>query len=190
MLMLRITSESRHHPRATHRREIRIPFGAGRFLAAFEGVEGGFAIGSSIVVGLSLAGLHHGVLLSTAVISLIVNGFNAASVKYSTEHYLDELDGRETRNPFRRYFLPSFIEFVCYIVISILTILPLLLLIDLTAIAVILSVTITLMLLFLAGLWRGFILRTNPLRDASETALLGLGIIAVGFVAGIIVATF
>ena len=72
-----------------------IPLGAEKFLAVFEGLEGGFAIGAGVLAGLSFAGLDRKILLMTAVVSIIVNGFNSSAVKYSSEHYIDELDGHE-----------------------------------------------------------------------------------------------
>ena len=107
---MRISSSSAHHPLHSRRRRVRLPLGTQRFLAAFEGFEGGFAIGASIVVALAFAKLPMHLLLLTAIISIIVNGFNNASVKYSSEHYLDELDGREKRSPFQAYFIPAFLE--------------------------------------------------------------------------------
>ncbi|HRJ06411.1 MAG TPA: VIT1/CCC1 transporter family protein [Candidatus Saccharibacteria bacterium] len=168
------------------RRILKVPLGAQRFLAAFEGFEGGFAIGASIVVGLSLAGYGRETLLATAFISLIVSGFNSASVKYSSEHYLDELDGREKKHGFRNYFAPAVIEFVSYTAISLVSIIPLLLIGNITT-AVWACVGVTLVLLFLAGFWRGYMLRTSSIRDGIETALLGGGIIVVGLVSGLIV---
>ncbi len=125
-------------------------------------------------------------LLVTAIISIVVNGFNNASVKYSSEHYLDELDGRETRHPMKRYFEPAFVEFLSYFAISFLTVLPLIL-IKSTFIAIVLSTITTLVLLFVAGYWRGYMLRMSPLRDAIETMLLGSGIIVIGVISGLIV---
>lgn len=163
-----------------------MPFGTQRFLAAFEGVEGGFAVGASILVALSVAGLHRHLLLATAIVSIVVSGFNSASVKYSSEHYLDELDGREKKSAFRHYFIPSMIEFVCYFALSLLSVLPLIL-IENVSIAVGASVAATLLLLFWAGVWRGYMLKMNSLRDGIETASLGLGIILIGLASGIVV---
>ncbi len=182
----KINSSSKHHPLHARRRRINVPLGAQRFLAAFEGFEGGFAIGASIVVALSFAYPSRHVLLVTAIIMIIVNGFNNASVKYSSEHYLDELDGRETRNPFKRYFVPSFIEFLSYFAISFLSIIPLALVED-TLTALSLSVAITLIILFSAGWWRAYMLRMPRWRDALETTILGAGIIVVGLVSGYVV---
>lgn len=184
--MLKITPNSKHHPLHHRRRTIRVPLGAQRFLAAFEGIEGGFAIGASIVVALSLAGLDRKVLFSTALISIIVSGFNSASVKYSSEHYLDELDGREKRSAFRHYFVPSLLEFICYFAISFISVIPFLV-VDSTVHAVMASVGITLLLLFTAGFWRGYMLQTKGWRDAIETVLLGVGIVLVGLISGFIV---
>lgn len=182
----KISSSSKHHPLHARRRQINVPLGTQRFLAAFEGFEGGFAIGASIVVALSFAYPSRHVLLVTAIITIIVNGFNNASVKYSSEHYLDELDGRETRNPFKRYFIPSFIEFLSYFAISFLSIIPLALVED-TLTAILLSVAITLVILFGAGYWRAYMLRMPRWRDALETTVLGAGIIMVGLVSGYVV---
>lgn len=182
----RISSSSKHHPLHAKRRAIKVPLGTQRFLAAFEGFEGGFAIGASVVVALSMAGTDRRLLLITAVISIIVNGFNNASVKYSSEHYLDELDGREKKSAFRHYFIPSLIEFICYFAISFISIIPLLLIQD-TFNAVAISVGVTLAILYAAGYWRGYILRMPRRRDALETTLLGSGIILVGLLSGYVV---
>ena len=182
----KIGSSSKYHPLHARRRHINVPLGAERFLAAFEGFEGGFAIGASIVVALSFAHSSRHVLLVSAIITIIVNGFNNASVKYSSEHYLDELDGRETHHPFRRYFVPSFIEFISYFAISFISIIPLAVVAD-TLTAIVCSVIITLIILTGAGYWRAYMLRMPRWRDALETTLLGAGIILVGLVSGYIV---
>lgn len=181
----RISSASKHHPLNQQRRNLNLPMGAQRFLAAFEGFEGGFAIGTSIVVALAFADLSQHVLLTTAVISIIVNGFNNASVKYSSEHYLDELDGRVTKNPYKLYFVPSLVEFLSYFAISFISILPLIFITDLR-LAVVWSIIVTLLILFVAGWWRAYMLHMPRWHDAIETLLLGGGIILVGFLSGLV----
>ncbi len=184
--MQKITSSSKHHPLNARRRTVHLPMGTQRFLAAFEGIEGGFAIGTSIVVALALGGMERHLLLTTAIISIIVSGFNSSSVKYSSEHYLDELDGREKKSAIKHYFMPSLVEFICYFLISFLSVVPLML-IDSTLIAVATSVLVTLFLLFVAGYLRGYMLHTNGFRDGVEVLLLGAFIISVGFVSGLVV---
>lgn len=180
---MRITSTSQHHPAHRQRRNLHLSLGTQRFLAVFEGLEGGFAISTSIVAGLYFANMPQHILVTTIVVSVLVNGFNAASVKYSSEHYLDELDGREKRSPFRHYFIPALIEFLVYLTISMTTLVPLLLIPN-TALAIGALTLSNLSILFAAGWWRGYMVRLHPWRDAFETCLLGAGIIAVGAIAG------
>jgi len=166
------------------RRTLNIPLGKQRFLSMLEGIEGGFAISTGIIAGLSFSHVtDRRVLLIIAAISILVSGFNTAAVKYSSEHYEDELDGRETHSPWRVYFVPAALEFIIYFAICLLTLLPLIIFRDLS-IAVIWCVVITLGVLFAAGFWRGQLLRTKPLRDGFELAFLGALIIAIGAGAG------
>ncbi len=183
---MKVASTSKHHPLHSQRRSVKIPFGAKRFLAVFEGFEGGFAVGASIVLALSFTYFDPKILLPTAMIGIIVNGFNTASVKFSSEHYMDELDGRSVKRPFWSYFWPALIEFVSYFAISFVTILPLIFIPNMH-LAVAVTCIMTVALLFLAGWWRGYMLQTNPWNDARETSLLGLGIIIVGALSGLAV---
>jgi hypothetical protein len=182
---MRIQTAKHRRLLAEKRRQLHLPFGAERFLAILEGLEGGFAVGASVIVGLSFASLDRRILLLSAAISIMVNGFNSATVKYSSEHYEDELDGREKSNPWRYYFVPAAIEFVAYFVISFVTLLPRML-IGNQLTASVLCCALTLIMLFSAGYWRGFLMRMHPTRDGFEMALLGSGIIIVGVVTGFI----
>lgn len=174
----------RHHIRYIRKR--RIPWGADNFLSVLEGVEGGFAISTGLIAGLSFAEpVSRDIILVTAVISMIVNAFNASAVKYSSEHYVDELDGREKRHAWHYYFVPAFIEFIMYLVVCLITLTPLLF-IDSIQHATWLCVAITLLVLFWAGVYRGRMLRTHPLRDGFELMSLGGMIIAVGAIAGFV----
>lgn len=186
--MQKISASSKHHPLYARRRVVRLPFRSGYFLAALEGIEGGFAIGASIVVALGIAGLERHLLLTTAIVSIVVSGFNSASVKYSSEHYLDELDGHEKKSAFQHYFIPSFIEFICYLVLSFISVVPLLVVPDIK-LAIVATVALTVALLFIAGYARAYMLRAGRFRDGAETAILGSGIILVGLVSGLVVSS-
>jgi hypothetical protein len=162
----------------------RIPFGADAFLSVLEGIEGGFAIFAGIVIGLSLEGVDRRLLIITAGISIIVNAFNASAVRYASEHFVDELDGRENTTWFRGYFMPAFIEFAVYAVASIVSIVPLLT-IESTPIAIGAMTVITLAVLFASGWYRGNILmKRHRVRDGFEVAGLGLFIIFIGAASG------
>ena len=167
----------------TFARPRRIPFGNDRFLAIFEGVEGGFAIGAGIIAGLSLTEVNRTTLIAIAFISIIINGFNSAAVKYSSEHYMDEVDGVENENPFRSYFLPAFVEFIAYFAISFLSLIPLLVMGSMPH-AILYSCLITLGILLIAGMWRAHLVNMPKFRDGLEVAGLGLAIILAGFLSG------
>lgn len=170
-----------------HRRENSgLPLGAQKFLSVLEGIEGGFAISTGIVAGLSFASItDRRVLLITAGISILVNGFNAAAVKYAAEHYEDELDGHEKRHAFRSYFIPAALEFAVYMAVCVLTLLPLFIF-PYHWEAVVWCTTITLCVLFAAGSWKGYLLHKHPVRDGIELATLGLLIIVAGALAGFV----
>jgi hypothetical protein len=165
------------------RHRLHLPFGAERLLAVLEGLEGGFAIGASVVVGLSFANLDRRVLLVSAAIGILVNGFNNASVKYSSEHYADELDGHEKKHPLHHYFIPAVIEFSAYFAVGFITLLPLFLIPQLY-LALALCSLITLIMLFAAGYWRGYLMRLHPGKDGVEMMFLGACIILVGGLTG------
>lgn len=177
-------------PYTSHMRNIfplvrprRIPLGHTRFLAVFEGIEGGFAIGAGIIAGLSLTNIDRNTLIAIAAISVIINGFNSAAVKYSSEHYIDESDGVENENPFTFYFLPAFVEFVAYFAISFVSLIPLFIMGNMPH-AIVYSCLITVIILLIAGMWRAYLLNMPRLRDGLEVAGLGLAIILAGFISG------
>lgn len=159
------------------------PLGADNFLSILEGIEGGFAIFTGIIVGLSFELTNRDLLLMTAVIGIVVNAFNSSAVRYASEHYEDELDGHETRRPLHVYFLPAFVEFVAYAFVSMIVILPLIFVQPLQ-LAIFSCVVLTLVVLFAAGYYRGSLFGTHKVRDGLELAFLGLLIVIVGGAAG------
>lgn len=171
--------------RQLHRR---VPFGADNFLSILDGVEGGFAIFIGIVAGLYFQKIEHDLLIITGIIGLIVTAFNSSAVRFSTQHYLDELDGHEKRHKFRAYVVPALLEFLTYGLVSFLAVIPLLVLDD-TRGAILLTIGLTLAILFAAGVYRGRLLGRHMIRDGFELALLGGAIIIIGAAAGWLIAS-
>ena len=134
-------------------------------------------------MGLSFEIANRDLLLITAVIGIVVNAFNSSAVRYASEHYEDELDGHETKRPLHVYFLPAFVEFVAYAFVSVIVILPLIFVHPLQ-LAIVSCVALTLIVLFMAGFYRGNLFGMHPMRDGLELALLGLLIVVVGGTAG------
>lgn len=166
-----------------------IPFGANNFLSVLEGVEGGFAIFAGIIAGLMFEGVSRELLIISGAIGIIVSALNTSAVRFSSEHYLDELDGHEKRRWSHAYLFPALIEFVSYLAVSVVALIPLLLVRPL-GLAVASCVALTIGILFLAGWYRGRLLnRRHASRDGMETAGLGALIVAVGALAGWLLGT-
>lgn len=154
-----------------------------RLLGFIDGLEGGFAIFAGIVAGLSFTTSNRVVLIMTALIGILVNAVNAATIRYSTEHYIDELDGHEKRNKTKYYLLPAVIEFILYLLVSLLAVVPLLIIEDLY-LAVDVMIVICLVILFAAGMVRGAALGNHAVRDGVELTIGGSIMIIFGTGAG------
>lgn len=164
-----------HYPRHDHPQK--------KLLGFIDGLEGGFAIFAGIVAGLSFTTLNRNVLIATAIVGIIVNAVNAATIRYSSEHYYDELDGHEKSHPFKQYFVPAIIEFILYMIISVLSVLPLIFMPSLSA-AVLKMIIVCLVILFISGAIRGTLLNTHPVRDGIELVIGGSIMIGIGALAG------
>ena len=79
--------------------------------------------------------------------------------------------------------MPAAVEFIAYVIICTLIILPLAF-VGSVIIAVGVYIALTLLVLFVAGFYRGRLMHTRPTRDGLELAFLGLLIIAIGALAG------
>ncbi|MEO5691334.1 MAG: hypothetical protein ABIQ64_04060 [Candidatus Saccharimonadales bacterium] len=154
-----------------------------RLLGFIDGLEGGFAIFAGIVVGLSFATTNRTVLIATALIGILVNAMNAATIRYSTEHYYDELDGHEKRSKLHAYFVPSLFEFGLYIIVSLIAIIPLIVIPSLVA-AIATMIFICLSILFVAGAIRGATLGRHTVSDGIELMVGGSIMIVSGALAG------
>ncbi len=168
----------KHHFRLRHRSH---PYGA--LLSFLDGLEGGFAIFAGIVAGLSFSTTHREALIVTAWVGIVVNAVNAATIRYSSEHYYDELDGRERRNAAKAYFVPALVEFLIYMFVSALSLVPLIFIDHLPA-AIATMIGVCLAILFIAGALRGIILKSRWTRDGMEILLGGMIMIGIGALAG------
>ena len=164
-----------------------LPLGSANFLSILEGIEGGFAVFVGIVIGLYFQNVSHDLLVVTGLIGIIVSAFNSSAVRYTSEHYLDELDGHEKRTPVKSYLFPALIEFATYAFVSLIAVLPLIFLRN-TLLAISLSVLLTIGILFCAGSYKGSLLGRHAIRDGIEMSLLGVAIILAGAVSGWIIA--
>jgi len=167
------------------RQKTKLPFDREYFLALLGGLEGGLATTTAIVVGLIITTEQREIVVTTAVISFMVQAFNSSVGRFSAAHTDDEIDRIETWKGYRKPVYNALLQFTSHILVSLLVILPIVFVSDIfTAVGMIIA--ITLVLLLIIGFYKGFLLKLHPLRDAAELFVLGSLVISVGMLAGLI----
>ena len=166
-------------------RKTKLPFDRDYFLALLSGLEGGLATTTAIVVGLSITTEQRELIVTTAVISFMVQAFNSSVGRFSAAHTDDEIDRIASWRGYRKPAYNALLQFTSHIGVSLLVILPIVFMADLFA-AVAWTIVITLGLLFFVGSYKGFMIESHPLRDGLELFLLGALVVSVGMIAGFI----
>lgn len=154
----------------------------------FQGLEGGFAVFSAILAGLIFLNKDQKVLITTGVIGILVSAFNSSVVRFNTEHFNDEADGREKKSAWKNYYFPAILEFLMYVLVCLFLLIPLFVF-DSINNAIIACCVLTIIFLFIVGCYRGYIVRGKLLRDGYELAFSGLAIILVGAMSGFVLSS-
>src|SRR5680860_1609023 len=167
------------------RKIAKLPFDRDYFMALLSGSEGGLATTSAIVAGLLVTNSERDIVIIMAAISFVVQAFNNAINSFSSEHTSDEIDYEDVINGYRKPIMNATLQFIAHLIMVILALLPIIY-IDNTASALLVSIGITLTLLFLLGLYKGRVVGTYALTDGLEQLGLGAMVISVGILAGYI----
>ncbi len=167
------------------KRSVRLPLDKEYFMSWFSGSESGLATTTAIIAGLMASRTPLEVIALTAVISFTIQAFNGAINSFSTSRTDDEIESVDNLRGYRKPVLNALLHFVSHVLMSALVLLPILVVAD-AARATILSITITLSILFMMGLLKARLAKTHMVRDGLEMVLLGALIIGVGGAAGII----
>lgn len=154
-------------------------------MAWFAGSEGGLATTTAIIAGLMVTQTGRDVVVITAIISFLVQAFNASVVHYSAERTDDEIDREDKRNGFWSPAIVAVWHFLWHTAMSIFVLLPILLVTN-QLVATVYSIGITLVLLFIVGAIKGRAVKRSPLEDGLELVILGALVICVGLLAGIL----
>lgn len=163
----------------------KLPFDREYFLALLGGLEGGLATTTAIVVGLSITTEQRELVVTTAVISFIIQAFNSSVSRFSAEHTDDEIDHIESWKGYRKPVYNALLQFTSHIAVSLFVILPIVFISDLI-VAIAWTISITLLLLFAIGLYKGSLLKLHPARDGLELFIIGALVISIGIIAGYI----
>jgi len=179
--MVSSTPPSPHHRR---RRKPHFLFGSfPGFLSFLEGIESGFATTTGILLGLWFQNPTRKLLLITAVVSLLINAVNSASIKFLSEHTFDELDGREKHRVILNSLSPALVQFMTHVIMAAIVLVPVFVMYPFIY-GIFMSIGLTIIVLCIAGWYRGHTLHGHSLRDALESVMLALLIITAGGGAG------
>lgn len=171
-------------PHRRHRRKPHYLFGSfPGFLSFLEGIESGFATTTGILLGLWFQAPSRRLLLITAVVSLLINAVNSASIKFLSEHTFDELDGHEKRRVLLNALSPALVQFMTHVIMATIVLIPVFIMYPFIY-GIFASIGLTIIVLCIAGWYRGHTLHGHSLRDALETVTLALLIIFAGGSAG------
>lgn len=165
------------------KRPLRVPFGSEIFSALFGGTEGGLATTSAIIAGLFVSTYDRELVITTAVISFMVQAFNGAVSRYSGERTTDEIEQIEEVLGKRPALIDALVQLSSHLAGGILVIAPIVLIVN-VQLALGLSVAITMILLFLSGAIKAHFVRNDPLVEGLELVVLGAMIISVGIISG------
>ncbi len=167
------------------RKFTRLPFDREYFMSLFSGFEGGLATTSAIAAGLLITTSDVAIVLTTASISFIVQAFNGAIGKFSSEHTNDEIDHQDILHGYKKPVINAALQFSAHIVMGIVVLLPVIYMDNSTA-AMLTSIGITLTLLFLLGGYKGYVVGKDFLPDAMQQIGLGALVIVAGIAAGLL----
>jgi len=155
------------------------------FLSFLEGIESGFATTCGILLGLWFQNPTSRLLIITAVVSLLINAVNSASIKFMSEHTFDELDGREKHRVILNALSPALVQFTTHVIMASIVLIPVFVIYP-SIYGIFASIALTIVVLSAAGWYRGHTSHGHAARDALESVMLALLIIAAGGGAGLL----
>lgn len=154
-------------------------------MALFSGFEGGLATTAAIAAGLLMTTAELAIVITTATISFIVQAFNGAISKFSSERTSDEINHEDVLHGFKKPVINAALQFSAHVIMGIIVLLPIIYIED-QANAMIVSIAVTLTLLFILGGYKGFVVGKRALPEAVQQVGLGAMIIVAGVLSGIL----
>lgn len=143
------------------------------------GAEDGLVSTVGLLSGVTFAGLAPREIILSGVILVMVEAISMGAGVYISEDSEKELDPSEKEN----VFSDSVVMFFSYALIGMIPLLPYIA-IDTPSVAFIWSIAISLVALFCVGLFKGFFVRSHPLKGALKITAIGAVVIAVAVFIG------
>ena len=167
-------------------KKIKLPVSIDVFLSILAGTEAGIATTAAIIVGLTIGTDDRGLVVISALISIIVQAFNSSLTTIFTAHTLDEIEHNRDMNSLLQPISQGALQFVTHVTAGLFVLLPIIY-VDRLEVAMLTSIGVSLVLLLWIGLFVGRVVRHTPLRNSIQSFVLGVMIIIGGFLAGFII---
>ena len=166
------------------RRRIKLPIDANLFTTLLSGTQSGIATTAAIVAGLATGTDDRQLVLVSAFVAFVVQGFNAAMNHITIAHVDDEIEDSPEKYRLTGPVGEAALQFLMHLITSIAVLTPIVFVTNLQR-ALITSILIALVLLFFIGLYVGYVVKHAPIRNGVENAILGALVIIAGLSAGI-----
>lgn len=167
------------------RKIAKLPFDRDYFMALLLGSEGGLATTSAIAAGLLIVNSDRNIVIITATISFVVQAFNSSVSQFSSDRTSDEIDQEDLVRGYKGPATTALLQFVSHVTMGGLVLLPIIYVAD-EIHAMFISIGVTLALLFLLGVYQGFVVGTRAVAEGIEQLALGALVISIGIIAGYI----
>ena len=165
--------------------KFKIPLPKDYFMSLLAGIESGLATTTAIIGGLTITSTSRQLVITTAVISMLVQAWNSAMSKISLENTEDQIDHPYSKTVhYLHYIGEGLAQFTAHVAAGLAPIIPIAVIAD-RATGLSASIVVTLLLLFLIGFNKGKILKRSKSRSAFEMVIPAALVICIGIVAGV-----
>ena len=166
------------------RRQKKLPIDREYFLSLLGGSEGGLATTTAIIVGLMVSSASREVVVTSALVAFLVQAFNGSIGHFSSERTNDEIDDIEKKEGYRKPAKDALYYFLSHTATSLIVLMPVVIITD-SLNAIIVTLSISLFILFTIGWYKGSVVKNSRFVDGMEMVMFGLLVIVVGALSGL-----
>lgn len=168
------------------KQRVKLPYDQEYFKSIISGGSAGISTTTAIIIGLTVSKSTLVEIVSSAVIIIFIQAFNAAASRFADLRTAQEIDG-ETVLKTKYPLTISAVQFAAHTAAGLLALTPLI--IYGTSSGVLVTVVVNVFALALLAVYKVRILKVNAIADITEFVLTGLLVMLVGLVAGLLLET-
>lgn len=161
-----------------------LPLDKELFLSLLNGLESGIATTTAVVVALTISEEMTSLVIVAAIVTVVVQAFNAAASRYTGLRASEEIDDQTTTEKFKP-MVNAVSQFTAHASASVIPILPLYFLTN-DVMIVLSSITLAYCMLVIIGGFQGLFLNIQAKQNMLEILVTGTLVITVGTIAGFV----